>query len=157
MARTVSVCCAVPGEMGDTPKILITIFGLIALLVSAELYNVFKAPPETEIPVAKCASLIHGCRIVLSKKLVEVKFSALPSALKPLDLTVQTDGVKQVYASFVMVGMEMGVNRYRLINTGNNSWHAKVILPVCVAGRRDWVLTLVLDNSAVQIPFSAGK
>ena len=143
--------------MGDTPKILIAIFGLIALLVSAELYNVFKAPPGTEISVAKCADLNHGCRIVLSKKSVDVKFSALPSALKSFDLTVQADGVKQLYASFVMVGMEMGVNRYRLINSGNNSWHAKVILPVCVAGRRDWVLTLALDNNAVQIPFSAGN
>ena len=157
MARTVSVCCAVPGEMGETPKILIAIFGLIALLVSAELYNVFKATPETEISVAKCANLIHGCRIVLLKKPVEVKFSALPSALKYFDLTVQADGVKQVYASFVMVGMEMGLNRYHLVATGNNSWYAKVILPVCVAGRRDWVLTLVLDNNAVQIPFSTGK
>ena len=153
----VSPCCAVPGEMGDTPKKLLAIFGLIALLVSAELYNVFKAPPETEIPVAKCADLIHGCRIVLLKKAVEVKFSALPSALKPFDLTVHADGVKQVYASFVMVGMEMGLNRYRLVATGNNSWYAKVILPVCAAGRRDWMLTLVLDNNAVQIPFSAGK
>ena len=146
-----------PGEVGDTPKKLLAIFGLIALLVSAELYNVFKAPPETETPVAKCAGLIHGCRIVLSKKPVEVKFSALPSALKPFDLTVQADGVKQVYASFVMVGMEMGLNRYRLVAAENDVWRAKVILPVCVAGRRDWVLTLVLDDNAVQIPFSAGK
>lgn len=153
----VSPCCAVPGKMGDTPKKLLAIFGLIALLVSAELYNVFKAPPETEIPVAKCADLIHGCRIVLSKKAVEVKFSALPSALRPFGLTVQVDGVKQVYASFVMVGMEMGLNRYRLVATGNNSWYAKVILPVCAAGRRDWMLTLVLDNNAVRIPFSAEK
>ena len=146
-----------PGEVGDTPKKLLAIFGLIALIVSAELYNIFKEPPETKIPAAKCADLIHGCRIVLSKKPVEVKISALPSALKPFDLTVQADGVKQVYASFVMVGMEMGLNRYRLIAADNNGWRAKVILPVCVAGRRDWVLTLVLDNSAVQIPFSAGK
>ena len=153
----VSVCCAVPGEMGDTPKKLLAIFGLIALLVSAELYNVFKTPPETETPTAKCADLIHGCRIVLSKQPVDVKFSALPSALKPFDLTVRANGVKQVYASFVMVGMEMGLNRYRLVAADNKVWRAKVILPVCVAGRRDWVLTLVLDNNAVQIPFSAGK
>ena len=152
-----SACCAAPGEMGDTPKKILAIFGLIALLVSAELYNVFKAPPETETPVAKCADLIHGCRIVLSKKPVDVKFSALPSALQSFDLTVRADGVKQVYASFVMVGMEMGLNRYRLVAADNSVWRAKVILPVCVAGRRDWVLTLVLDNNAVQIPFSAGK
>ena len=146
-----------PGEVGDTPKKLLAIFGLIALIVSAELYNIFKEPPETKIPAAKCADLIHGCWIVLSKKPVEVKFSALPSALKPFDLTVQADGVKQVYASFVMVGMEMGLNRYRLVAADNKVWRAKVILPVCVAGRRDWVLTLVLDDNAVQIPFSAGK
>ena len=94
---------------------------------------------------------------MLSKKPVEVKFSALPSALQPFDLAVQADGVKQVYASFVMVGMEMGLNRYRLVAADNKVWRAKVILPVCVAGRRDWVLTLVLDDNAVQIPFSAGK
>ncbi len=53
-----------------------------------------------------------------------------------------------------MVGMDMGFNRYDLRPTADGAWAAKVTLPVCVSGRRDWILYLDLDGSRYAIPFS---
>ncbi|HYG14046.1 MAG TPA: hypothetical protein VD885_07875, partial [Methylophilaceae bacterium] len=45
-------------------------------------------------------------------------------------------------ASFAMQGMEMGLNRYRLLRQPDGKWAAEVTLPVCVQGRSDWLMEL---------------
>ncbi len=132
---------------------------LAVLLLSVAglmLYRVFfVSPPQAVVQVYQCADLAQGCRVSLEGKTLEIGFSAKPDALHPFLLTVKMEGLKQVSASFAMAGMEMGENQYQLIPAAAHVWQAKAILPVCVAGRRDWVLTLLLDNVRVQIPFSA--
>ena len=85
---------------------------------------------------------------------MEVRFSDTPSALKPFLLTVKAVGVQNVSASFSMASMEMGLNRYTLTPIAEGVWQGKVILPVCIAGRRDWMLVLTLDKTTIQIPFA---
>lgn len=138
---------------GKTRK-LIALLVLIGL-ISAGLLHVFSAPPlEATI---RCENLLLGCRIALPAQTLDVKFSAAPNALKPFDLEVTAPAAREIHASFTMPGMEMGHNRYRLIPAGAGVWRAHVILPVCVTGRRDWVLTLEVDRARVRVPFSAGK
>jgi hypothetical protein len=43
-----------------------------------------------------------------------------------------------VTAEFIMEGMDMGQNRYRLERQGEQ-WQAQVTLPACASGQRDWV------------------
>jgi hypothetical protein len=77
----------------------------------------------------------------------------VPSALQPFVLTVRAPEGKQVYAEFVMQGMEMGLNRYRLERQLNEEWQGRVTLPVCVSGRRDWLLILEVDGERYALAF----
>jgi hypothetical protein len=83
----------------------------------------------------------------------EIRFASSPGALKPFVLEVAAPEAKAVAATFAMVGMDMGENRYQLVRTDAGPWRASVILPVCVAGRADWLMTLEVDNRRVAVPF----
>ena len=107
-------------------------------------------------PVAQCADPLHGCRLAWDGKAADVRFMAAPGGLKPFGLQVAAVGAKAVSASFAMQGMDMGENRYRLIQGQDGTWRADVILPVCVAGRADWMMTLEVDGRRVAMPFAAG-
>ncbi|HCA26910.1 MAG TPA: hypothetical protein DEP05_04595, partial [Betaproteobacteria bacterium] len=104
-----------------------------------------------------CPDLAGGCAVTLAGRPVQVRFSAPPSALRPFDVRVDALSAARVSANFRMVGMDMGRNRYQLVRESGGRWLAHVILPVCVAGRSDWVMTLIVDGGAVDIPFTAVK
>lgn len=103
-------------------------------------------------PPTPCADLVRGCRV--EQAAVEVRVDGVPSALHPFTLTVSAPGAKQVQAEFVMQGMEMGLNRYRLQRQPNGAWQARVTLPVCVSGRRDWLLVLEVDGERHTLAFT---
>jgi hypothetical protein len=78
--------------------------------------------------------------------------------MKPIRLQLETANAKQVYASFVMEKMEMGLNRYHLLKQGDSDlWLAEVTLPVCAQGRSDWVVQVEIKTQFktmyYQIPF----
>ena len=131
---------------------------LVALIMSAlaglMLYQFLQAPLPIKSKLEKCADLLQGCKIMLNGQAVIVKFSEPPSALKPFTITITSPGMQSVYADFKMEGMEMGPTRYRLTQAQESVWEAKVMLPVCVAGRRDWMLILEIDQRRVFIPFA---
>jgi len=108
-------------------------------------------------PVVHCPDLVGGCAVTLASQPVQVRFSAPPSALQPFNVQVNALSATRVSANFRMVGMDMGRNRYQLVRESGGRWLGHVILPVCVAGRSDWVMTLTVDGSAVDIPFTAVK
>lgn len=130
------------------------LIGVIAALIAVEIYHVL--PQDNEEPrTVSCPDLIQGCRFVIGAQDIELRFSAPPSGLHPFTLRLYAPAAKTAYASFTMRGMDMGFNRYRLLSGGAGNWHAQVLLPACVTGRRDWLLTLTLDEVRVEIPFSA--
>jgi len=107
---------------------------------------------QTGPPAVPCADLVAGCRAGN----VVVRTDQHPSGLVPFTLMVTAPGAKEVVAEFVMPGMEMGLNRYRLQGLGEGRFSARVILPVCVSGRRDWVLWLAVDGRPVGFAFATG-
>jgi len=70
-----------------------------------------------------------------------------------------TFAVRQVLVQFTMKGMDMGLNRYRLVSDGAGRWTGKAMLPVCTTGRTDWLATVMLNGPAgerrAQFAFSA--
>jgi len=70
-----------------------------------------------------------------------VHFRQPPSALTPFDVEVITQGFEavEVGITFIMKGMDMGVNAFNLDQQSMDSWQARVILPVCSLGRNDWI------------------
>lgn len=103
-------------------------------------------------PPTPCADLTRGCRI--DQASVEARVDRIPSALQPFVLSVRAPEGKQLHAEFVMQGMEMGLNRYRLERQPNGEWQGRVTLPVCVSGRRDWLLILEMDGERHALAFS---
>lgn len=105
------------------------------------------------VPPVVCADLTRGC----TTGGIEVRADQAPSALHPFLLSVRAPGAREVSAEFVMQGMEMGLNRYRLIAEKDELWQARVTLPVCVSGRRDWVLWLEVDGERHGLAFQTGS
>lgn len=60
-------------------------------------------------------------------------------------------------ATFDMVGMSMGVARYRFVPAGDGRWRASVTLPVCISGSSEWVGSFVVDGREYRLPFTVGQ
>lgn len=101
-----------------------------------------------------CTDIVSGC----GNDLFKLKFLNSPQVMKPIRLELETANASQVYASFAMERMEMGLNRYHLLKqSDSNLWLAEVTLPVCVQGRSNWVIELEvktqLKTMRYRIPF----
>ncbi len=84
-----------------------------------------------------CPDMVAGCHT----EGLHVSSKQPPQIMKPFELNLQLDdGVDEVYASFAMEGMDMGLNRYKLIKTPEGLWRGEGTLPVCVRGRADWMM-----------------
>lgn len=105
------------------------------------------------VALAPCASLTTGCITELGGQPVQVRSDVAPASLRPFEILVQSPQAREVFIAFKMQGMEMGPNRYRLVRQADGSWRARVTLPVCVSGRRDWQLILEIDGQRVALPF----
>jgi O-antigen ligase len=98
--------------------------------------------PLTVLSALPGCDLQQGCRAGEGSFAVELRFAAPPRAMKafPIALRVAAgEAVETVMISFAMRGMDMGLNRYRMVRGASNTWTADVTLPICVSGRSDWI------------------
>jgi hypothetical protein len=124
--------------------------------------------PAEQIPLEilelqqPCNVAAEGCTAANDKAQVTVKFDQDFGALKPFKLQLQLDQktpvtVDEITLIFSMNGMNMGLNKYRLIREADGLWTATVTLPICTSGRSDWLAEFELKSSGqhwtVQIPF----
>ena len=133
-------------------RVLAPLLIAVALAAIAVAGYWLRRPPAA-VAVA-CADPLAGCRFSHRNTPVTVHFSARPSPLKAFEISVRAPGATHLSAEFQMVGMEMGFNRYDLRQAGNAVFVSKVTLPVCVSGRRDWIMTLDIDGAHYALPFS---
>ena len=124
----------------------------VALVAIAMAGYWLKRP--TDATAVACADPLAGCSFSHRDATANVRFSAWPAPLEAFELNVRAAGARRISAEFQMVSMDMGFNRYDLRPTADGAWASKVTLPVCVSGRRDWILYLDLDGSRYAIPFS---
>lgn len=104
--------------------------------------------------VVECRQPAQGC----VNDAVKVRFSRPPQLLTPMQIEVDAVGAAKVAASFQMSDMDMGVNRYVLRpDAAARRWSGQVILPVCVAGRSDWLLTVDVDGREYRFAFVVEK
>ncbi|MDZ4097737.1 MAG: hypothetical protein U1E13_03435 [Methylophilaceae bacterium] len=92
----------------------------------------------------ECPDIVAGC----SLDGLSVSTSTVPQILKPFVLNIEFEdqATTGVYASFAMEGMDMGLNRYKMIKVADGAWQAEVTLPVCVRGRADWLMQIDAKN-----------
>jgi hypothetical protein len=138
-------------------KFLLTLILMIVLGIVAKFY--FAKPNLTLIKVLSCADITQSC----GNELFTVKFAEAPQVMKPLHLNLhinRAEAVKNIHVAFAMQNMEMGLNRYRLIQANQSgAWQAEVTLPICVQGRSEWSMLLEIEAGEkierFQLPFSA--
>lgn len=133
-------------------RIALPLLLVVALIAIAVAGWWIKRPVEA-VPVA-CANPVAGCSFSHRGTALTLRFGAAPQPLAPFDIELRGSGVQRASAEFQMIGMDMGFNRYDLKPAGADRLAARVTLPVCVSGRRDWVLYLDLDGLRYAFGFS---
>lgn len=131
---------------------------LLAALVWGVRHD-WSRPSQFPISVLPCTNITQGC----GSNFFVARFSEAPQVMKPLHLNVHLnhpETIRNVHVDFAMQNMEMGLNRYRLIQSKQLSdWQAEITLPVCIQGRSDWSMLIEFeaddDIQRFQIPFSA--
>ena len=99
-----------------------------------------------------CGDLSQPC--TLSPQL-RVQFAEPPRHGQPFVVRVDSTGSLPPVGEFSMADMEMGMARFTFTATTPPHWEAKIMLPVCVTGRQDWLMVLIVDGKRLQIPFTA--
>jgi hypothetical protein len=135
----------------EVKRVGVPLLLVLALLAIAAGGYWLKRPAEAiAIP---CVDPLAGCAFSHRGAPASVRFSKRPAPLQAFELNVTAPGAAKVSAEFHMVGMDMGFNRYDLRRAGEG-FAARITLPVCVSGRRDWGLTLDIDGAHYTLRFS---
>lgn len=111
-----------------------------------------RQPPVAET-VVECLATARGCGARLEAADIELGIDGQPRPLQPFDIWVKAADARKIEASFTMEGMDMGFNLYTLRADPDGVFRARVTLPVCVTGRRDWVMNLNVDGLRLAVPF----
>ena len=133
-------------------RIVVPLLLVVALVALAVAGYWLKRPAGAA--AVSCADPLAGCAFSHRGAPASVRLSARPTPLEAFELNVRAPGARRISAEFQMVGMDMGFNRYDLHPAADGVFAAKVTLPVCVSGRRDWRLTLDVDGTRYVLPFS---
>lgn len=111
-----------------------------------------------------CNPAVDTCTAKADDMILHVRLGPPVVVLKSFPVTVRLHpssrfAVRQVLVQFTMKGMDMGLNRYRLVSDGDGRWTGTAMLPVCTTGRTDWLATVVLSGPGgerrAQFAFSA--
>ena len=112
--------------------------------------------PATLLAVVPGCEVQQGCRAEDDSISVNVQFGAVPRALHPFPISLQVNGgepLRDVSVTFYMQGMDMGLNRYRLVGSAASGWKADITLPICMSGRSDWVAEFELLTEQRRLQF----
>jgi hypothetical protein len=125
-------------------------------LTLALLAGLLLSRPAGQRPalIVTCPDIVKGCALAHAR--LHVRFERQPRPMQAFRIEVTIPDVREVHARFSMRGMEMGLNRYRLLPDGPGRWHAEVMLPACIQGRDDWNLLLEANGSSYEVPFRSG-
>ena len=109
--------------------------------------------PENGAAAVQCDVLAAGCPFLQGATLRLRGLTSTKSAFAIEAAGVPSD-VQSLSASFRMDGMEMGFNRFDLAKQADGHWRAeRVYLPLCTAGRHDWVVVWQAYGVAFQAAF----
>jgi len=130
------------------------------------------SPPEAVLlqAEANCDSAQRACRIFGTELEFELRLGPPVRAMESFEISLRRlrgrlDTDAQVTVEFQMRDMEMGLNRYRLaadagdVSDAGGVWRGQAVLPVCSAGRSDWIAQVEISTSGqhwrAELPFTA--
>jgi hypothetical protein len=129
--------------------------GLPLLLIAMIGVVVWMNAERQEKPAVtvNCPDLATGCAVELEGRAIRIGTTGRIKPLQPFELWVLAAGAGKVEARFTMEGMDMGFNLYTLHADKQGVHRARVTLPVCVTGSREWLMTLEMDGIRLAVPF----
>jgi len=96
--------------------------------------------PVHALPEARdCDAARRACTISGEGLRVRLRLESGAKAMQPFTVAVAVAGAEAVNVRFEMPGMDMGRQVHRLQRAGADRWEGRVVLPVCLSGRSDWV------------------
>lgn len=122
-------------------------FGAVLILLFIGIAGYFTAQKKPDLPIISCPDLSKVCSLDAG---LSISADHPPQIMHPFKLLINAPEMTPDAASFTMQGMDMGLNRYRLIKQENGSWTADVTLPVCIQGRSSWLLELEVEMHSKQ-------
>ena len=132
------------------------VLSLVLLLVACGGETVDK---RRDVGIAKdCDAAIATCHVSDGDIALSLSMGPGVKALQPFPLTLVIEGgevaAQSVVADFLMQGMDMGSNRYRL-QPQQHGWQGTITLPVCTASRMDWhaIIEFTLDGQPLRAVF----
>jgi hypothetical protein len=126
---------------------------LVTLLIGAVVVmNRHFQPAKPPVEV-NCPDLAHGCEVNLNGRELSLGVHGELKVLQPFEVWVKAPGAKAIQASFAMKDMDMGFNLYTLRTDPKGVFRTRVTLPVCVSGRRDWIMILDIDGQKLSLSF----
>ncbi len=123
----------------------------IGLIVALLAFWQMRAPEPAR--AVQCPDLHQGCSVRLDGRDIALGVDGELRVLKPFQVWVKAPGARAVQAQFTMAGMDMGFNLYTLRPDSAGVFRARIVLPVCVSGRRDWLMSLEIDGRRIELPF----
>jgi len=113
---------------------------------------------------SNCDGAQRACRIFGTELELELRLGPPVRTMESFEISLRrlrgslgTDA--QVTVQFQMRDMEMGLNRYRLVMGAEGIWRGQAMLPVCSAGRSDWVAQVDISATGqrwrADLPFKA--
>lgn len=105
-----------------------------------------------------CNIIKKECFFSISDKQFQVSLVGMVRTMKPFIILVHQNNfeaeagnkVRGISVEFSMSSMNMGVNRFKLINKNEikppPKWQGKILLPVCVSKRVDWNILVSLET-----------
>jgi hypothetical protein len=116
--------------------------GAVLLLLFLVVAGYFAAQKKSDLLTISCLDLSKVCSVTAG---LNISTDHPPQTMRPFKLLINAPEMTPIAASFAMQGMDMGLNRYRLIKQENGRWAADVTLPVCIQGRSSWLLQLEME------------
>jgi hypothetical protein len=128
---------------------------LIGLVLMAEQVGFWQTVQPVRMHPVNCGNLAAGCTVRHEGRDIRLGMNGNPKPLAPFEVWVDPGlpQVSGVEARFTMEGMDMGFNLYTLRPDPQGVFRARVTLPICVTGRRDWNMVLDLGQIRLNVPF----
>ena len=143
------------------------VLGLFLVMIWEQLAGPPQGPPEDlpalEVPLpAGCEPSHSVCTLVSGELQIGLQLAGPVRPLTPFQVELFTAGagIREVSVEFTMPGMDMGLQRYRLLREAGR-WRGVVTLPVCTTGRVDWRMLVELRGTErrwrVAVPVTMGS
>lgn len=139
--------------MRNNNRIILIVILLILITVGRNF--IITNDPENKNSTEEylvCMPDKEDCLVTINNQ--EIKISIVGD-IKPLqaffiNLNDSSDSLVSASVIFQMSSMDMGINQFLFKKIGKNTWQSKVVIPICTAGRNNWIAELLLDIGGIR-------